>query len=872
MKPSTKSSTFSFTEADMPIRFGRYLLLRTKNSDAVGEEFLAVWGVDEGVDQLRVVRGIYPSVAEDAKFVRVFSEEARSLSRLASQNVVRVLEVDGEGGIPFVASEHVEGITLSRMLELTKASGEACPWEISVHIAAEMLRGLDYVHRREDILGHPMGMKHGDVRPPNVVVSFDGEVKLTNFGSALDYIADEKTNARVQTYRGIYAPPEHSSEEGATQEMDLWGVAACLSVILGREDTNVQGTPTRYREDEEVAKKLDAFLDKCLIKEKKDRYPDAPAMRSVLLGIMEEHAAGHPIDGLSDWIKRLGESDRKKEEQVIRDMIGQDSQLDLTETTDDKKLGPGVVIDGRYHLIKQLGEGGMGVVFAADHLGIGRKVALKILHDRVLDDATAVERFRREAQIMGSLKHPNIVHVSDFGVTTEGYHYLVMDLLEGESLSERIEKGRIDPTETATVMAEVCDGLAAAHDAGVIHRDLKPENVFLTESSPQILDFGIAKRTGIDIDQSLTNTGFLCGTAEYMAPESIGGMEPDARTDIYAVGVMIYEALTQKTPYRGRTIGETLHKVMIDKLVPPRKRSGDRTIPKSLETACLKALERNPNKRFESAKEMADALRAAVGKPVKSLVRSTPKKKEGGWNSRLWATLVVTVVVAAATVYGIVHFARPGDDDGGTEVVAEANVPADGPVVEITEVNTPDEEPAVKVLIDETESGEAKAITAEPDIVDNKSSAPERNPQNDAPVPEPAPSPEEITPKPEAVNPEQEKLDALIKEGHVELQKMNIAAAQDLFKEALELNPGSSKARYALGKAAFEKGDYPDAVKQIERALTIAPQRHRWRVYLGKVHMAMGHREQAIADWKAVLEKDPSNEEALAMLEAVGAG
>ena len=137
MAVRTKSTSFAFSESELPVRFGRYLLLKRRNSDPVGEEFLAAWGVDEGVDQLRVVRCIYPSVAEEEHFVTYFSEEARALSRLLSANVVRVIEVDVESGIPFVACEHVEGLTLQRIIDLAKEQSTACTWELAVHIAGD---------------------------------------------------------------------------------------------------------------------------------------------------------------------------------------------------------------------------------------------------------------------------------------------------------------------------------------------------------------------------------------------------------------------------------------------------------------------------------------------------------------------------------------------------------------------------------------------------------------------------------------------------------------------------------------------------------------------------------------------------------------
>ncbi|MCP4677837.1 MAG: protein kinase [Deltaproteobacteria bacterium] len=850
MAARTKSSTFAFTESDMPVRFGRYLLIKRKSADAIGEQFLAVWGVDEGVDQLRMIRGIYPSVAEESKFVALFSEEARALSRLANANVVRVMEVDTEAGIPFVACEHVEGVTLERLLDLTKESKKDCPWDLAVHIAAELLRGLDYVHRREDVLGRPMSMRHGDVRPTNVLISFDGEVKLTNFGSALYFIADEKTNARVQTYRGIYAPPEAGGVDEATVAGDLWGVAAILSTLLKRHETDAldswQVEPSAVPRES-----IDAFLARALNKDPEERYADAAGMREVLLQIMKENASGHPPDDLAAWTKELGHDDRETEGSIVRKMLEQDVQLSLGETADGGRLGPGTVLDDRYHLLRLLGEGGMGLVFEAEHLGIGRHVAIKVLHDRILDDDVAVERFRREARITGSLGHPNIIEVSDFGVTVEGHHYMVMDLLEGESLGERIQQGAIDPWELGRIMLGICEGLDAAHRAGVIHRDLKPENIFLTSRGPRILDFGIAKRSGLDEEeQGLTRTGHICGTAEYLAPEQVRGKEPDLRGDIYSVGVMLYEALTLETPFRGRTVGETLHKVMSDRVVPPRKRSGNASIPRMLEAICMKSLARAPEKRFTTAAGMAEMLSVFLKQEQKRNTGGQPPGYSRPRGPLFWIALaaVVALCIVAIVVFVGLGGAVTRSIDDIPEIAIESEPM---PVKQVAPDVLRDAAPAVVVLDKPKEEPDEKPTLKAPPKAEK---------------PEPASAPEKDTGA--------EKKDRardLVASGDRELKKLNVSKAAELYEKALLIDPRIPQAWYGLGRASFEQGNFKDAADKISYALRVSPGRTRWRIFLGNVYMTMGDRTKAIVQWQRVLKTEPENKKAKAFLQDVGA-
>lgn len=235
----------------------------------------------------------------------------------------------------------------------------------------------------------------------------------------------------------------------------------------------------------------------------------------------------------------------------------------------------GRVIDGKYRLVRKLGEGGMGAVYEARHTRITRTVAVKVLTSAVSENEMASQRFLREAQAASAINHPNIVEIFDFGEDDDGSHYMVMELLQGLSLTEYIRhQGQVPPAHAVSLTIQLLTGLQAAHAMGVIHRDLKPDNIFLVKTQDgrkrlKILDFGISKVAEEMSDGTLTRTGTVMGTPVYMSPEQArGAKDIDSRTDIWAAGVILYQMLCGQQPYRGDSYNEILSKILIDP-VPP---------------------------------------------------------------------------------------------------------------------------------------------------------------------------------------------------------------------------------------------------------------------------------------------------------------
>jgi len=274
----------------------------------------------------------------------------------------------------------------------------------------------------------------------------------------------------------------------------------------------------------------------------------------------------------------------------------------------------GRTLDEKYRVEERLGAGGMGAVYRARHLQMDRPVALKFLHQRLVEDEAARVRFLTEARAAVKLRHPNAVSVTDFGQTSEGCIYIVMELLEGRTLREILS--REAPLETAraiSIMLQTSGAVAAAHEAGIIHRDLKPSNILITQSADhpavvKVLDFGIATFAP-DEDENVTalaQTNTVIGTPRYMSPEQHNGAELTPATDVYSLGVILYEMLTGTVPFSGATPAEIAQKHAHNAPFSPREIVA--AIPPEVEQIVLQALEKQPSDRSANAGEFRNEL------------------------------------------------------------------------------------------------------------------------------------------------------------------------------------------------------------------------------------------------------------------------
>ncbi len=680
----------------------------------MGALYLGVTG-DQGFERLMCIKTVLPHLA-DKEYVARFRDEAKIVVKLSHGNLIPVFDAGQVEGELFLAMDFVKGKDLRAVWNRCAKKAVAFPVDVAVHLTKELCRGLGYAHSFQDI-----HLVHRDVSPPNVLVSYSGEVKLTDFGLASSTMKMEKTLPGIIYGKVAYMSPEQARGETLDGRSDVYAAGIILwELLTGRQlfppgQEQPQDLLKRARNPEVVAPskkaprvptELDEVVLKSLCANPDDRYQSAEEFRDALGTWL---AANHPSTDtarVKSFVGHLFDEDIVKEEnerkalmQRTRERVntlpptdelrrllenaGPEARESLQKVVDRRqseveenpgrrapdrgedrfdrrgvqgrrlldavdrsqrrvvvnvpKPGPGgstvisggnstggvavaaatfedtsagttrdiigQVLENRYTVSKLIGEGGMGRVYLAEHIDIGKKVAVKVLHPVYGRMPDLVERFRREARAASRIGHPNIVDVTDSGTTDDGSVYFVMEYLEGVELAAVIDReGAIDIRRALDISTQVCRALSAAHAVGIIHRDLKPENVYLTSREGtadfvKVLDFGIAKSSEAEEARSkkLTSPGMAMGTPEYMAPEQAAGKPADERCDVYALGAILYEMLTGSAPYTGDNFMEILTRKATLEPTPPRELRPE--IPDAVEELLLRAMARTPDAR-----------------------------------------------------------------------------------------------------------------------------------------------------------------------------------------------------------------------------------------------------------------------------------
>jgi serine/threonine protein kinase len=676
-----------------PRKFGKYHLLGPLAQGGMGALYLAVAG-DRGLERMMVIKTVLPHLADNEYLAR-FRDEAKVVIKLSHGNLIPVFDAGQIGGELFLAMDFVEGRDLRAVWNRCAKKQVAFPVDVAVYIVKELCRGLAYAHAFPDLQ-----LVHRDISPPNVLISFSGEVKLTDFGLASSTLKLEKTAPGIIYGKVAYMSPEQARGEKLDGRSDQYATAIVLwELLTGRQlfppgKDQPQDLLARAKNPEvlrpskrapRVPPELDDICVRALAADRNARYPTCDDMRQALQSWLAVNAPTTDATRLSTFLHDLFAEDidreRTEREQLIqsvrrraltlpptdelRQLIERSQPIIVTEAgagnpavrqpgsvgrraTDreqppdndrrqqgDRRAGArvggpstaataaamapvtdlltqpdeidpnvlGKVIDGRYRVEELIGEGGMGKVYLAEHVEIGKRVAVKVLHPSYSRLPDLVERFRREARAASKIGHPHIVDVTDSGTTEDGAVYFVMEYLEGVELGAVIEReGALEASRAIRIGSQICRALSAAHAQSIIHRDLKPENIFLINRDGaadfvKVLDFGIAKTTEAEQarERKLTSPGMAMGTPEYMSPEQAAGRAADARCDVYALGAILYEMLTGVPPYQGDNFMEILTKKATVDPVPPVVLKP--SVPDAVNELVMAAMARNPDER-----------------------------------------------------------------------------------------------------------------------------------------------------------------------------------------------------------------------------------------------------------------------------------
>jgi serine/threonine protein kinase len=629
----------------------------------MGELYLAAGGEIGGFEKICVIKKMLAEKGDPGRSQR-FLDEAKVVIRLNHANLVHVFDAGVVEDEFYIAMEYVEGKNLREVWNRCAQKQASFPLDVALHIVRELCRGLAYAH------GHAgLGLVHRDVSPPNVLLSYVGEVKLTDFGLARSVLKQERTAPGIVYGRYAYLAPEQARGERADARTDLYAVGIMLwELLTGRQlfpvgasdpgtalaavrTPNVQ-PPSSV--NARIGRSLDTLTMRALAPRREDRFQSAEDLRRALaaeLGRLAPTTDAERVTALlTDLYGEVITADRGEREHLLRDvhkvkrvtpssllspvrgaeleaaarLPAMDAAVEGADKTDvDNQLGAlhgpealvGAIIDDRYRLLSVLGTGGMGTVYEAEHVEVGRKSAVKVLRPEFSGQRELVARFRREARAAGAIGHPNIVDVHDFGTTDGGLLYCVMERLQGAELGDVIaQRGCLPPSRAVPIAIQVCRALAAAHEAGIVHRDLKPENIFLTTRGDvqdwvKVLDFGIAK--AMDAGEGLTRPGIAIGTPEYMSPEQATGQGADERSDIYALGSILFEMLGGTPPFGAdQPALDVLGSKATQEAPPIRAIRPD--VPESLARVIARTLERDPRKRPPTMRDLERELTASM--------------------------------------------------------------------------------------------------------------------------------------------------------------------------------------------------------------------------------------------------------------------
>jgi serine/threonine protein kinase/tetratricopeptide (TPR) repeat protein len=694
--------------SDWPRLDGEFEIVRAIGRGGAGEIFEAVRTGPAGFRKRVALKRLAPDRTRGTRGIERFLREARIAARLDHPNIVRVDEliVNEEGH--FIVMELLRGANLSEL----RALGGTLSARAALAAAIQVLDALTYAHALCDEDGRPLGLLHRDLTPRNLFVCGNGLVKILDFGiaklqGALTMVLTEKGRVMGTV---DFMSPEQAQGGPIDARSDLYQLGATLYFLLsGRPPLGsgltadvlarllAEPAPPLAQACPELPPAVCELVDRSIAALPAGRFPNARAMREAAVAALATVGRGGRRE-LAELVARLPEALSAENPALLtppdtaaatvqpvgdrppsaaRSALSRLRPAGATPTplaARDRLVGRTL---GEFKLIDRIGQGGLGAVYRAEQPPLAREAVVKVLLAEAASEQL-LQRFLQEARLASRLDHPYAAHVYEFGAEPDGVLWIAMELVRGTPLSTvLVERGPLPAGELSPLLMRICEVVHTAHEQGIIHRDLKPSNVMVIEGAgcplPKLLDFGISKHVmappgaaspaitpsalasaARSPATALTHQGLLIGSPPYMAPEQWRSPElADARTDLYALGVMTYELLTGRLPFVGDTTAD-LARAHARARAPSL---GD-GFPPALDAVIRRALAKTPSQRYPTVLDFAAAFRAVVEPGAEPIIRSPLPTQLAPRPHRRWGFAVAGALAAVALGAGALVLAR----------------------------------------------------------------------------------------------------------------------------------------------------------------------------------------------------------------------
>ncbi len=566
-KDSLSASGLSESEFDAGhVLAGRYRIVRRLGQGGMGTVYQAF---DAELERTIALKTIRPDLAANAAALRRLKQETLLTRQIAHRNVVRVFDLGVADGLRFITMEFVDGADLKSLLDIR---GKFAPKD-AVAVMKQVCQGLQAAHA-EDVI-------HRDLKPQNILVGRDNRVRIVDFGLARSFEQTGITRTGAVLGTPHYMAPEQALGGVSDARSDIFALGVVLYELLTGElpfpaENMVESFLARTRDrarhitslDPSIPQWLARTVMRCLDRDPARRYQSA--------------------------------------QELLEELNAADALRSSSHASASGVFAPGMILGSRYLIEAEAGEGGMGKVYRARDLDLDRTIALKIVRPELASDPHALLRLKHEISLASQISHKNVLRIHDLG-EANGLRFVSMAWADGEDLAHLLRSYGSLPEERILQLAiEMCEGLAAAHDQGIVHRDLKPSNVLLDSAGHAcIADFGLART--VETQQALTRAGEVHGTPRYMSPEQAEGKLVDSRTDIYSLGLILYEMSTGKIPFKDDSVFQTLALRVAD--IPQSPKLVNPALSDKLVAIILRCLERDPRKRYGTTRDLLADLR-----------------------------------------------------------------------------------------------------------------------------------------------------------------------------------------------------------------------------------------------------------------------